>query len=196
MPVAGFFDSLFSRILVSLNEVSIGSETANHPQLAYFRNLLNYGDNFKTSALKHIAGYAEEIKLESSGKIAFSTWRHDVIKRSRMVTMCTRLQNSFFNCSKLLVPHVPLTIRLDRNSDAFSLWVKPEITETYKIVMRRCTLFVRKVAVAPQTVSAIEHRLATQAAVYPYMRTELRHFMIPLGSQSVKQQNVFTGIII
>ena len=192
VPVAGFFDSLFSRILVSLGDVAIGSETANHPQLAYLRNVLNYGDDFKSGALRDTIGLAEEFIIDNE-EGSFPVWRHDTIKASRLVTMCSRLQNSFFNCSKLLLPHVPVRIRLDRNSSAFSLLTPSTIADTYKIVMRSATLFIRKVKVAPHTVSMIEHRLASQDAVYPYMRTELRHFLIPAGSQSVKHPNIYNG---
>ena len=169
---------------------------ANYPQLAYLRNLLNFGDEFKSGALRHTQGYAEEIYLrnDDNDEITFPSWRHDLIKNSRMVTMCTRLQNDFFNCSKLLLPNVKVTIRFDRNDAAFSLLTPAAVTDTYKIVIRSCTLFVRRVTVAPQSVSLINHRLATQAALYPYMRTELRHFLIPMGSSSIKQLNLFAGI--
>lgn len=167
---------------------------ANYPQLAYLRNLLNFGDEFKSGALRQTQGYADEIFIRSTNAdISFPSWRHSTIEKSRMVTMCTRLQNDFFNCSKLLLPNVKVTIRFDRNDAAFSLITPPGLSDTYKIVIRSCTLFVRRVTVAPQSVSLINHRLATQSALYPYMRTELRHFLIPMGSSSVKQLNLFAG---
>lgn len=207
VPVADLLDGLFNKVELYLNHTLVGYEIGNHHQLAYFRNLLNYGTEFK-SALKstigkwfiifvylilHIKrlGYDEEMK--DNNKVVFPDWRYKFIENSKELTLCGRLQNGFFNCSKLLIPNVPIRIRLDRNTSEYCLLTAANANEKYKLNIRSCTLFMRKVAVAPKIYAAISHKLTQEAAVYPYMRTDMRHFLIPSGTQSIKQNNVLSG---
>lgn len=140
--------------------------------------------------MKKTKGYTEDIYVH--GELSPNTWRHDLIAKSREVTMCARLQHNFFNCSKLLIPNTKVQVRLDRTMPDFCLYRTKGTTDTYKIDLRECTLFMRKVVVSPPVHSAIEHRLATQAAVYPYMRVEMADFLIPYGTSAIKQDRVFT----
>ena len=98
----------------------------------------------------------------------FPEWRYETIKKSRLVTMCGRLQNDFFNSSRLLLPNIPLQIRFDRSDSPASLVATKDVTERFKIDIRSCTLFMKKVKIAPQVVANISQAQSPASSVSIY----------------------------
>ena len=191
-PTAAMFDSLFSRITVHLNNMPIGSENACHPQMAFLRNILNYNEDFRVGVLSTTIGLNEDM-CDSDGTIIEPVWRHREIAKSKIITLVGRLQHNFFSCSRLLLPNVPIKIVLERTGPQMTLMRAKDVTDTYKIIIHRCSLTLNRVTVSQPSISLIENQLSRQASEYPYMNLVMRAFDISPGMTSWRARNLFGG---
>ena len=97
------------------------------------------------------------------------------------------------NRRKALVRQYGVTPRV-----SFRQWIDDFVTisddaaKSYKVKIIEANLYVRKMTLNDDVVSAIEKILLSSPASYPYLETITKTFLASTGLQSWKQENVFS----
>ena len=200
-PVNLFMHSLFSQVDVSLNEKIITPSMPLYPYRCYKEIMLNYGPaalkSLTTTALFHrdtpghmdVAGPAPaDGQPHNSGLDA----KYEYVKNSASIEMLSPLHIDMFLQPRYLINGVDLRVKLIRHKDSFCL-MTGEANAGYKVKIESCTLFVRKIKVAPSTALATERALEKNTAKYPIDRVLTKVISVPAGQMSLQQDHVFLG---
>ena len=201
-PVNLFMQSLFSQVDVSLNEKIITPSMPTYPYRAYADVMLNYGPaslkSLYTMSLFHRdtpgkmditePSPDDEDAEENEGLNA----RYGYAKNSAVIDMISPIHADLFFQPKYLINGVDLRVKLIRHKDAFSLMTNAPASG-YRIKIEGCTLFVRKIKVAPSTALAHARALEKATAKYPIDRVVTKVISVPTGQMSLQQDHVFLG---
>ena len=154
-PVNLFLHSLFSQVDVSLNDRVITPSTPTYPYRAMIESLLQYGPEAKQTQLTTALFYKDTSgQMDQNDPLATDSInlglkkRHAFIKKSKSVELIGPLHNDLFFQPKHLLNGVDMRVKLIRTKPDFCLMSATE-NAAYKIVIQDCSLFVRKVRVAP-----------------------------------------------
>jgi hypothetical protein len=187
--------SLFSQVDLFLNGVLVTHSSSTAHYRAYLENLLSYSCDTKQSQLtlngwyKDTAGQFDTLDENNSG----FTKRSELIALSKPFQVVSRLHTDISLQGKYILNGVDVELRLIRNSDAFCLMAAAD--SKFKLKITEASFFVRKVKLSSGT--QLKHiRLMEKDnghALYPFSRTEIRSYVIPMGSLSSIEENLFTG---
>ena len=176
VPGNYMFHTLFSDVILSLNNIVIEGGNANYAPKALIETVLNYGADTRDTTLSSI------------GYDADSADRKKWIAKSQSFTMCGSLQLDFFDQPKYLIPGVNVNLKLKRNHPNLSL--KSDAGAPL-IFINEAKLFVRRVKVEPSVLIGHQIGLNTQNAIYPIRKTRLVTHTIPQGSSSFFKDQIF-----
>ena len=195
-PVNNFFHSLFSQVDISLNDTLVTQNENNYQFKAYIENTLNYDRGAKKSQLTSEFFYRDsahkfEDFTQDGSNSGFKT-RASLASESKSIDMIGKLRCDLMNMSRYLLNGVNVRLKLIRTSDAFNLLTSVE-NPTFKTVIDRASLFVRKVKLNPVVALAHNKALLSSNAKYPIKRTSLKSFSIPTGQLSVTKDNLFSS---
>ena len=200
-PVNLLMHSLFSEVEVKLNDKTITNSDNTYPYRAYLETLLSYGPDAKqtqlTSSLyyKDIAGHMEDKNpLLDAARNTGLKQRQAFFSQGKVCDMMGRLHCDIFFQDKYIPNDVGLRIKLLRSKDTFCLMSStPNVG--YKIKIRECKLFVRKVKLSPSVFLAHAKAFEEGNAKYPINRVICKTFTVPAGNHDFTQENVFNGSI-
>ena len=96
----------------------------------------------------------------------------------------------FFTCDRHLMSGVTLRIAYRRSVDDFVI-MSDDAAKFYKVKNVEANLYVRKMTLNDDVVSAIEKTLLTSPASYPYLETLTKTFLASTGLHSWKQEDIF-----
>ena len=97
----------------------------------------------------------------------------------------------FLNCDRHLLSGVTLQIFFRRSIDHF-VTISDDAAKSHKVKIIKTNLYVRKMTLNDDVVSAIEKILLSSPASYPYLETITKTFLASTGLQSWKQEDVFS----
>ena len=118
------------------------------------------------------------------------------LKESKM-QLCGALHIDFLDCEKLLLPNVTLHIRLYRSPNNTIIHLKGTDDEAKAhdgkllAIVEKASLFVRKVVVTDSVKLSIERALVKSDAMYPYIESLNKSFIIQVGQNCFIKENVF-----
>ena len=134
-------------------------------------------------------GYSYEA---NPGGIAASetTRRKALVRGSAEGTFYGKVAVDFFTCDRHLLSAVTFRISFRRSIDNF-FKISGDAAKSYKLKITEANLYVRKMTLNDNVVSAIEKTLLSSPASYPYLETITETFLASAGLQSWKQEDVF-----
>ena len=109
------------------------------------------------------------------------------------------LHVDFFDCEKLLVPGVILHLHLFRSPNNIVLFMRGMDEEAKALdgkvqaVIEKASLFVRKVVVTDSVKLSIEKALAKSPAIYPYIESLSKSFIIQAGQIFLRKRFFWNG---
>ena len=118
--------------------------------------------------------------------------RHAYFKGARTVELMGRIHADMFYQQKYLPNDVTIRIRLVRNKNEFCL-MTTEANMHYKLRLKECKIFVRKVRLSPSVFVAHAKALEAGNAKYPVRRVICKTFTVPRGNLDCSQENLFFG---
>ena len=195
-----FLHSMFSRVDVHLQNRLMTDSDGCYAYQAYFKTKLGTPADIKSGALQMQMFYDE-------GNPEYSTdcdWiatnykglktRSSFFTGSQEVDLCGRLCSDIFDIDRLIPNGVPLQITLYPNLPQFCL-LSPQILPPpdFKFVITQASLEVCFVTVAPEIVAAHSEILASEPALYPMTKTEVKKFAIAQGLFGAEINNPFEG---
>lgn len=181
--------SLFEDCIVSANGIKISSANGYYAHKAFIETEFSHGADAKKTWL-HCQGYEYE-PLPGTIVGARLQARKDAIKESREYSVFGRLAVDFFSCDKHLLSGVTLRINLRRSRDAFAVISESNVKD-YKVNIIEANLYVRKMTVSENVVTAIEKTLLKTPAMYRYNEVVPKSFLMSAGVMSWKQEDIFT----
>ena len=179
--------SLFSDFTVSANGLKISSADGNYAHKSFIKTEFSHKDGKSTWLACQGCSYET-----NPGRIAASeiTRRKALVRGSADCTFYGKVADDFFTCDGHVRSGVTLRISFRRSIDDFSL-ISDDAAKSCKIKITEANLYVRKMTLNDDVVSAIEKTLLSSPASYPYLETITKTFRASAGLQSWKQEDVF-----
>ena len=118
-------------------------------------------------------------------------------KKECKVQLCGALHLDFLDCVKFLLPNVTLHVRLYRSPNNTLLHLKGTDDDAKNLdgkilaIVEKASLFVRKVVVTDSVKLSIERALLKSDAIYPYIESLNKSFIIQAGQNCFIKENIF-----
>ena len=181
--------SLFTDCTVSANGIKISSANGLYAHKSFIETEFSHGKDAKDTWLK-CQGYDYE-KNPGTLEPALSGRKMTLVRRSGEVTLYGKLAVDFFSCEKQLLSGVSLRITFRRSPNEFVVMSESD-TKNYKLVLNSANLYVRKMTVSDNIVSAIEKTLLKTPAMYRYNEVITKNYLVQAGTQLWKHEDIFT----
>ena len=181
--------SLFTDFVVSAYVIKISSANGLYAHKSFIETEFSHGKDAKDTWLK-CQGYDYE-KNPGTLETALSGRKMTLVRRSGEVTLYGKLAVDFFSCEKQLLSGVSLRITFRRSPNEFVVMSESD-TKNYKLVLNSANLYVRKMTVSDNIVSAIEKTLIKTPAMYRYNEVITKNYLVQAGTQLWKHEDIFT----
>ena len=117
------------------------------------------------------------------------------MRQSAESTFYGKVEVDFFNCDRHLISGVTIRIAFRRSIDDFVI-MSDDAAKHYKVKIVETNLYVRKMTLNDDVVSATEQTLLKSPASYPYLETLTKTFLASTGLHSWKQEDIFARELI
>ena len=117
--------------------------------------------------------------------------RKELVKKSAECAFYGKVAVDFFTCDRHLLSGVTLRIAFRRSIDDFVI-MSDDPAKHYKVEILEANLYVRKMTLNDDVMSAIEKTLLSSPASYPYFETIKKTFLASAGLHSWKQEDIFS----
>ena len=181
--------SLFSDCAVSANGLKISNANGNYVHKSFIETEFSHNKDAKATWLA-CQGYSYE---DNPGAIATAevNRRKALTRQSAERTFYGKVAVDIFTCDRHLLNGVTLRISFRRSIDDFVV-ISDDAAKSYQVKIIEANLYVGKMTLNDDVVSAIEKTLLTSPASYPYLETITKTFLASTGLQSWKQEEVFS----
>ncbi len=201
-PVNSIGTSLFKNVEVFLNSKLVSSSENLYPYRAYLENLLSYSDSVQernlTASLwaKDTAGHFNSTVVDPEDDVVNLGAREKWLKSrySRSFEVVTRIHTELFNCPRLLMNNIELTIRLTRADSSFCL-MSAEHTANYNIIIEQASLYVCTKSVSPAVRDAHVFSLTkgNNNVILPVTRGIIRAFSKGPNRLVLSENSLYSG---
>ena len=161
--VNNILHSLFSDCDVSANGIKISHANGLYGHKSYLETEMSHGIEAKGTWLA-CQGYNYE-RVPQTLTHADIANREEATRESAVIHLYGRLSVDFFTCDKLLLPGVPLRIRLIRAHNDFVV-ISEGAAKHYTIKIHDASLYARKMTVDAAVLESIERVLLNTRAMY------------------------------
>lgn len=191
--------SLFSHVEMFLNGKLISSSNNNYHHLAFIETELTT-DMGSKHTWAHCQGYRYRANPESDLELKEKDLEYFGKKAEFKLELYGAPHIDFLDCERLLLPGVTLHLRFYRSPNNCALesvgnWDAAEIKKVdqtpFAVVIEKASLFVNKVVLSDSVKVSIERALTKSPAVYPYIESLNKSFIIQAGQNCFVKENVF-----
>ena len=191
--------SLFSHVEMFLNGKLISSSNNNYHHLAFIETELTT-DIASKRTWAPCQGYRYRANDKANAE-AKEKELNDFRKGEQFnLELYGAPHVDFLDCERLLLPGVTLHLRFYRSPNNCALesvgtWEAADIKRVdqtpYAVVIERASLFVNKVVLSDAVKVSIERALTKSPAVYPYIESLNKSFIIQAGQNCFVKENIF-----
>ena len=185
--------SLFSDCTVSANGLKISNANGNYNHKSFIETEFSHNKDAKATLLA-CKGYSYEDNLGAITTAEVNR-RKALVRQSAECTFYGKVAVDSFSCDRHLLSGFTLRISFRRSKDDLVI-VSDDAGESFKVKIIEANLYVRKMTLNDDVVSAIEKTLLSSPASYPYLETITKTFLASTGLQSWKQEDVFSRELI
>lgn len=201
-PVNLWLHSLFTQCDVTLQQKMLYNSGRFYAYKSYIETLLKYkSDNAKALAAemfyKDDPNNMDSFKAKDPQTINMGLlMRHNRVKDGNCVDMMGPLHADLCQLDRLILNGVDIGVKLYPSSTAFNLMTGAVNAPIFKIDIESAVLKVCKVTVDADVFTAQAAVLGTGVtAKYPLRKTEINTYVIPKGSSSWTQNDIFQNRI-
>lgn len=200
-PVNNVLGSLFVNLEHYINDVRVSTSYNNYA-------LVNFLENFMTSentkVMLQAAGYLEDnltnpgsmnstvatLPGPNGGLVGRASW----FAQSREVELVGFISTPAHTSTKFFIPNLTFDYKFQLASPNFALMFSAAAGDpSYKLVLTKASLLVKRVACSPSVVMAHSQILASQPALYQVRRYGFSSFTVPAASLNFSKVNLFLG---
>ena len=191
--------SLFSHVELFLNGKLISSSNNNYHHAAFVETELTT-DPMSKETWARCQGYKYRPNKKKNVEIKDGMMRNfsDLGKCTLHLYGAPRVD--FLDCERLLLPGVTLHLRFYRSPNQCALETLTDLDagaaktldqNTPVVVIERASLFVNKIVLSETVKLSIERALTKSCAVYPYIESTTKSFIIQSGQNCFVKENIF-----
>ena len=191
--------SLFSYVEMFLNGKLISSSNNNYHHLAFIETELTTDIGSKLTWAP-CQGYRYRANAKSSQEVKEKALAEFRKGDQFNLELYGAPHIDFLDCERLLLPGVTLHLRFYRSLSNCALesvgtWSAADIKRVdqtpYSVVIEKAWLFVNKVVLSDSVKVIIERALTKSPAVYPYIESLNKSFIIQAGQNCFVKENIF-----
>ena len=197
-PINNVLHSLFNQVDVQLQQQLV-STGQNYGYKAYMETLLQFGSDAKESQLqaqcfiKDKAGYMDTVvvdprQFDEDGMQQRMMW----FMNSTPLELIGPLMADICQQDRLILNGVEIQIKLWPSKDTFRLNSSEE-SPSYKMKIMDASLKVCKVTPSPALMLGHADVLKESNALYPYKKTQIKTFNIPVGQYDFQLDDLYQG---
>lgn len=193
-PINNFASSLFRQVEIKLNGTPIEPTNNSYAYKAYLNDLLNYGEDAKSSYLQTSLFFKDdasemdnltfnetkivnEVKVDNIINQGLIQRRKHVLNSNGNLELLTKIHCDIFNSERFLINGVDLSIKILRNDNSFCLMCDPSRGK-YNIRINEAKLIIRRVRISPSIMFAHNLALEKSTAKYPIKRVVVENAII------------------
>lgn len=190
-PAVTFFESCMIYLNQQLVSCSGGTD---HPYRAIIQCLLDRNSTERERTLqaglysKDTAGHMDDLAEEDTGFMK----RLQYFVMSESVDLSGPLITDLSEQPKLLPNNVEISVKFWPSKPAFCLLTADD-EKKYRIELLDAFLRIKRKTPQPAVLLGITHGLELSDAKYPFLKTEIKKFVIPIGSYTFTKENLFEG---
>ncbi|PIC11795.1 hypothetical protein B9Z55_028851 [Caenorhabditis nigoni] len=173
--------TFFNQVKLSYNNVLV-YDSNNYDYKSYIHTLLGENGDTKGGFLT-AAGWHELDSPKTNRQLA----------ANRVLDICAPLLLEPFQTERLLIPHINIQLTLYRNKDAFCL--EGDKGKEGKLEISNLKLHMRAIDVVSSAAIALENRLRTTPAQYPFTESKVKIISIPEGRFELPFTTLYHDII-
>ena len=195
-----FMVAFFKESLVKLNRDRVGDASIHYAISNAVRIPMNFGNEVDQGWLatlpymQNTPGKAgEPVTADAKGKLIFpnkALLRRATLFLNKNVEFSSPFFSDVTSTNRFLVPGVDIYIELTRVSDDFLLVSVPDNGGKIKIKVKDLILEIPLITINPKIAQAIESKLKTHAAVYPYILTKMVQQLVTQGVSNALISNI------
>ena len=202
--INNFFQSIFSSVIVKLNDLEIGDiSNSSYPYLTYLQTLLgtsaSQGANnilkqrcFIKDDYKHMKTPPSSVDEDDGG---YHTRRKPFFE-NEFVDFNIPIHNDIATVEKYLPPNTKLTFTLRKSTDDFILWSKNATggSNEYRVVLKDIHLKLKMMEVYDDVLKNHQKlwKESSQLRI-KYTQNILKTFAVPKGNVELSHHNLFFG---
>ena len=185
-PVNNLLHSLFSQIDIYMQKQLVTSSNSNYPYEALFNTLFKYDEQSKTTHLQAQLWFKDTGTMDAKGPGVGNsglTVRALYTEKSQTFEMMGPILSDVCWTNRYILNGVELKFRFWPTHPNFHL-MSAAATPHYKTEIVDASLSVCMVSPSPQTLVAHQEIMVKKkwAAVYPYLKTDVKKYSISKGS--------------
>ena len=188
MFVNNVLHSLFADCTITANGLKISTANGLYGHKSFIETEFSHSSDAKKTWLR-CQGYSYEAAPNTFTNNVF-TARKEACRLSAVQTFYGKVAVDVFSCDKQLINGVSLRISFLRAQDDF-VTISEDQAKRYKVQITEANLYVRKMVVNDNVVSAIERTLLKSPAMYRYNEVIAKTFLASNGQMSWKHEDVF-----
>ena len=190
--------SLFSHAEMFLNGKFISSSNKNYNHLAFIETELTTDIASKLTWARG-QGYKYRANGNANQEVKQKEL-NELREGEQFLELYGAPHIDFLDCERLLLPGLTLHLRFYRSPNTCAIesvgtWEAADIKRVdqtpYAVVIERASLFVNKVVVSDAVKVSIERALTKSLAVYPYIQSLNKSFIIQSGHNCFIKENIF-----
>ena len=200
-PVNNILHSFFESVRMKINDEEITKSKSNYPYKAYITNTLSYATYIKSSQLQaegyysdlahHMGPTATNVGFTERNKLFRKNGEEAGEYKSEGARFFGKLHLDLMGCPTGLIPGTKVDIELERASDDFFLLKEDSDTNTYKVKLISCFLYVPVAQLSSATFSEIERVLVSKSVAIHYRKIEIRTVGLYKGKEEYNSENLF-----
>ena len=196
-PVNNFLHSLFSQVDIYLQKQLLTTSNSNYPYEAYFNTLFKYDTQSKNTHLQAQLWYKDSGTMDAKGVGVGNsglTLRALYTEQSQTFEMMGPILSDVCWTNRYILNGVELKLRFWPTQPNFHL-MSSATTPEYKTEITDASLSVCMVTPSPQTLLAHQDIMVKKkwAAVYPYLKTDVKKYSISKGHYCFSADNIYLG---
>ena len=199
--INNFYQSLFSSIIIKINDTEIGDLSYNsYPYMSYLQTLLGTSSSHGTNHILPQRGFIKDRKghvaiPESENEDSPYSIRKNIFHYKDFSDFCIPVHNDLCTMEKYLPPNVKIGFTIRRTNDDFVFWNHNTANKyKFKIVLEDIHLKVKVMELyEPVLQNHFKQVKSSNQLNIKYTKNVMKTFTVPTGSVELKQHNLFFG---
>lgn len=185
--------TFFNQIKCSVNNVQL-YDSSFYAYKSYLEAM--FAPREVRESLLSAAGFVDDdhtVDINDTSSSGFSK-RQNRVNADGTIDVCAPVLFEPFMTENLLLPHINLQITFYRNPDAFILQATEDL-KGIKLTVTDMKLHVRAIEVTSAAALAVENRLRTTPARYPFTACRVKQISVPGGRQDLPYTLISNDIL-
>lgn len=188
-PVNLFASSIFQSSQFFINNTLVSSSNLYNVE-SYLKAILSYSTEYKNNELASSLFIPDPSPNTTVNNTSFDARKKFIAASNKCETIANIFDDLFLN-DKCFHSSMDLKIKFRRATDSFAL-ISTDTTNTYKIRLHKCILYMYKIRVSEDILSMNKRFYDSDELEYSYKKTLLRTYNIAANTTNLAIDNIYS----